>query len=178
MTYQFFPDHKVVARHRRRPQRVALEPRDAARHAMGLLRDQKVSPLAYRLVDALAAAGVLDERRPKSLISVSPRSLLRYYKEHLIDRVPTHGLPLARYGFASSERLYTLGMVGIALAEMRTGEEVPKGYLGFGLHRVMHDLLASEVVIRLAQRALEMGLIPGWKSRYAATVAGGRDARL
>lgn len=172
MTFQINPNFNPPKRRPRHAGRETLQPHEAKSYAIGLLREHRVTPLADRVIDMLAVAGVLSESQIKSLIPLSYRSLLRYYKLHLLDRVPTHGIKLTSYGFSKSERLYTLGVAGLVIAEMRRESGlVPTSYLGYGVHRVIHDLLVNEVVIRLSCHAfVEQDIAVMWRSRYEATV--------
>ena len=170
MTFYFSSQPITAQRTPRRAKRIELHPSEAKQYAIGLLRDHRISALASHVLDILAVAGVLSESQISSLISISYRSLLRYYKLHLLDRIPTHGLSLSSYGFDASETLYTLGMAGVAIMEMRLEGPVPKSYLAYGIHRVTHELLTNEVVIQLSKQALAQGLAPTWHSKYEATV--------
>lgn len=170
MTYRF-TTQKQDKRPPRRVERLDIPPNEAEKHALGLLRNNRLSPLEGSVVDLLAVAGVLTDSQLNKLFSISPSSLLRYYKNHLIDRVPVHNLKISGLGFPSKDRVYCLGMVGLAIAEIRAGgRPVPKGYIGYGVDRATHDILTNEVVIRLCNYARGRGYAPLWKSRYEATV--------
>ena len=170
MTFQINHADRKPIRPPRRAERIELVQHDAKQHTLGLLRDNRVSDLASRVIDALAVAGVLSEQQLDELLKVSYRSLLRYYKLHFLDRLPS-SFDLTAVGFRRRETFYTLGMVGLVIAEMRSMNGlVPISYLGYGLHRVMHDVLTNEVVIRLANAAVAQGATPLWRSKYEATV--------
>lgn len=170
MTYRF-SNKQRSSRPPRRVERLDIPPNEAEKYAIGLLRNNRLSPLESDTVDLLAVAGVLTDSQLNNLLSISPSSLLRYYKNHLIDRVPVNGLKLDRLGFPSKDRVYCLGMVGLAIAEIRAGgQPVPKGYIGYGVDRATHDILTNAVVILLSNYARGRGYAPLWRSRYESTV--------
>ncbi len=168
MSFSFAPTNTSHAPPRPKAKRQAITAHEAKRRAMQLLREHRLSSLANKVMDALAVAGVLSDEQIKSLQPLSDRSLVRYYKRHLLDRLPLHTLELGRYGMSCAQ-VFTLGMVGVEIAELRHGR-VPTGYLGFGIHRITHDLLCNETMIQLCRLAHGRHRFPVWRSRFEATV--------
>lgn len=168
MTFTISPSTPFSPASNRKPKRDSLTPHEAKLEAIRLLRDQSISPIANKVIDLLAVAGVLTDQQMNTLINVALRSRLRYYKQHILDRLPIHTLDLDALGLPCSY-VYALGAVGLEIAALRH-DLVPTGYIGYGVHRITHDLLCNQVAISVLQAAAHHGWTPSWRSRYEATV--------
>lgn len=153
---------------RRKAKRHALTPHEAKLEAIRLLRDQSISPIANKVIDLLAVAGVLTDQQLDTFTNVHDRTCRRYYKQHLLDRLSIHALDLAALGLPC-RYVYALGAVGLEIAAFRY-ELIPTGYIGYGVTRITHDLLCNQVAINVLQAALNHGWTAIWRSRYEATV--------
>jgi hypothetical protein len=152
--------------------RPVLTTHQARMEAQRLLSSNRLSPAALDLIRTLGVAGVLTATQIQKVIDISPRSLQRYQSQHLIDRLPFMAPDLRNIGLDGDNtelRVYTLGIVGIAIAE-RSYSYVPSGYAGRVAHLVNHDLLANEVVLRMFVEALRRGFSFHWSNRYESTV--------
>lgn len=152
--------------------RQPISEKAAKTEAIRLLRNDALSPLATRTLDALTTAGILTRAQLKHLTSVSNRSLNRYHKQHLIDTLIAPDT-LTAYGLAHSSRrlrLYTLGMVGLAVAEQK--ERLAATYIGYGTHQITHDVLCNTVVLSLIKTGAAAGYRCDWYGKYEARVYG------
>lgn len=157
---------------RRRTTRDPITPHEAKQRAYFLLAEGKITGKQSQVLSTLAVAGVLDEQQLARLIGISGRSLRRYHSQHLLDRLYVVPASLRTVGFiraGESLRLYKLGAVGRAIVA-HDQPLVPSGYEGFGVHRLTHDVLANEVMIRVARAGADAGYDPIWLSKYEATV--------
>jgi hypothetical protein len=62
--------------------------------------------------------------------------------------------------------LYMLGPVGVEIATIRYGVEPPGGYQAYTPMRVMHDIAANEIVLRLADLIGGKGWTVDWFGKY------------
>lgn len=154
---------------RRRTSRPDLTPYEARQQAQRLLGSQRVSPSQGRMLAALGVAGVLTDSQLTSLVPLSQNTQIRYYQQHLVDRLPRSLVADSALQLAPFRHLYTLGLVGLALAEMWYGL-VPKGYDTQRVNRVPHDLKCNQVVLELLGALRGAGRLATWRSRYEATV--------
>lgn len=156
----------------RRARRANLTPHEAKQQAAKMVTDGAISARLSLVLEALAVGGVLTSGQLQRVARVATRSLQRYHQHHLLDRLylaPEAVEQLQLTPVPADRRLYTLGIVGLELAR-RAHPRLPTGYTGYGMHRIAHDLLCNEVVIRLALTALARGSNPLWVSKYEATV--------
>jgi hypothetical protein len=157
-----------------RSQRPDISSNEAKQRAQTLLTAGRLSPLLAKVVETLAVAGVLTSAQLHQVTDVSPRTLRRYHYQHVLDRLYVVPTELRTAGLATDAialRLYTLGAVGSAVATLHQPDRLlPTGYTGYGMHRITHEVLTNEVVIRLAHAALTRGYDPLWHSKYEATV--------
>ncbi len=114
--------------------------------------DGGLSSQAWRALDLLATGGVLDLNR----LGVTDRTMRNWSHSFLVDRLQTDRIELqAKYdeiGLTGlSTYLYALGPVGREIATQRHGESLPGIYHGWPLDRILHDLVANEVIFRLAE---------------------------
>ncbi len=162
----------------RRSKRPEITPHQAKQTAIRLLKDG-LPPLAKLVIGALTTGGVLTASQLHRITTVSPRTLQLYHRDHFLDRLPISPSDLEALGFAeplTDLRLYALGAVGLEIAQLQYGRRVPTGYFGYGVHRILHDVLVNETALRLMELAVQRGYDPTWLSRYEATVHDERGA--
>lgn len=144
---------------------------EAKQRALQMLRSGKVrtnSKLRNTCL-LLGTAGVLLEEQILELIGLSRRTLQRYRQKRILDVVPT---PINLTNLLEEEhRIWTLGPIGTALAEMLQGKNlIPKGYLESKIDRVTHDLLCNLVYYKLHLASREHQFTAILLSRYEATI--------
>jgi hypothetical protein len=130
---------------------------------------------AYRLT---ATAGVLALMHYQQLLGIAPRTIRKYVEIGLLERLPDFTPKLRKVGLtypSADMRLYTMGPVGHALAEMES-IIVPSGYDAL-YDRVTHDFLTSYVVIRFLKSAQAYGFQWQWRNRYQATIPKGKGIK-
>ncbi|MFQ5923096.1 MAG: replication-relaxation family protein [Anaerolineales bacterium] len=138
-----------------------------------------LSPLAEQVIEVLAVAGVLTSGQLERICRVRPRTLRKYHGLYYLDRLPLLTRELMERGLSDKPaevRLYKLGPVGEHIARKLIESATPTGYTGYGTRRIMHDVLANEVAVRLSEFAMSQGYEPIWRSKYAATVHDERGA--
>ena len=159
---------RTTSRHRSK--RPPITRREAKARAARLLTDGRISATQQRVLASLAVAGVLSEAQLHRLLGVSGRSLRRYQQRHLLDRLYIFPPKLQALGLENGyPRLYKLGQVGLAIAQ-HDQAQVPSGYEGFGVHKLTHDVLANELLLRVTLAAVDRGFDPIWLNKYEATV--------
>ena len=136
---------------------------EAARIASGGL-----SSRTWRLLDLLATGGILSSRWLPPLTARAMRNLsaMRLFERLSLDalEIRTH---FAEMGFDEKNPiLYTLGPVGVELATTRHDVAPPGGYQAYTPMRVMHDIAANEVVLRLADEMGRRGWSVDWLGKY------------
>jgi len=125
--------------------------------------DGGLSSQAWRALDLLAAGGALDLNR----LGVTDRTMRNWASSFLTDRIQVDRVELqAKYdeiGLTGiSTYLYTLGPVGREIAAQRHGQAFPGIYHGWRLDRILHDLVANEIVFRLAEAFGAQGWAVQW----------------
>jgi len=159
----------------RRPfKRPEITPQQARKEAERLLRGYLLPPKADRVIEALSTGGVLTSGQLHRIADVSLRTLQRYAQRYWLDRIPVLTNELLELGIDNDPRnvwLYTLGPVGFEIARLRLEHtHIPTGYTGYGTHRIIHDVLVNEVVLRLSELASPRGYELLWVNKYGATV--------
>ena len=164
---------------RRTSGRPRISAQAARQEAEYLLRESRLQPLAEHVIRALAVAGVLTADQLDRVCGVKPRTLRKYHSLYYIDRLPILAGELRETRLsdeAKDLRLYKLGLIGEELANSLLDISILTGYSGYGVHRIVHDVLANETVLRLAELAKDHGFEPVWRSKYEATVHDERGA--
>ena len=136
---------------------------EAARIASGGL-----SPRTWRLLDLLATGGVLSSRWLPPLTERTMRNLavMRLFERLSLDAAEIH-MHFAEMGLDEKKPiLYTLGPVGVELATTRHYVAPPGGYQAYTPMRVMHDIAANEIVLRLANEMGGRGWSVDWLGKY------------
>jgi len=165
------PQHNIRGKQSKRPE---ITSNQARQNALRLLREHRLSSMAEQTLEALATGGVLTSGQIHRISGARPRSLQRYHRRYLLDRLPIMADELMSLGLADNPadaRLYVLGPVGLEIAQMRHAH-VPTG----GTHFIIHDVLANEVVLRLSKMSAGRGYEAIWFSKYEATVHNERGA--
>lgn len=147
--------------------RESITPAQARAIASKLTQERTLTPRAGHLISALTIAGVLNAKQIQELTGFAPRSLARYVYNHILDRVDAPSL-LGQPPVAT----YTLGLVGLEVAKLNASNVlIPTGYTSeTGAQRIEHDLLVSEIALRLSRFFGELGYTPLWRSKYQATI--------
>ena len=154
----------------RRPKRTDISQQQARQIA----RSISPSPLTRSVIDALATAGVLTLGQLQALTDISGRHLRRLYQQYVVDRLPLDPETQSRLAdLLEANRseciVYFLGPVGLEIVKA-AGRTAPGGYTGFGTSKIIHDVMAAEVVIRLARDFQEAGWETLWLGRHEASV--------
>lgn len=169
MAFQIDDGKPLVPTGGRPPGRPVLSTYEVRQEAQRLLRDNRLSPAAMRVLDVLAVVGVVTDAQLYQLVPMSRRSLQRYHRQHLLDRLAATAPTQKWLSLDSGSWLYTLGAVGEEVARWRIGR-VPKGYADAGVDRVTHDVLCNEAALRVVMAARGLGWAALWRSRYEATM--------
>ena len=142
------------------PQQAKLE---AARIASGGL-----SPRTWRILDLLATAGGLSSRWLPPLSERTMRNLgtMRLFERLSLDSTEIRNHFLEMGLEEKKPILYTLGPVGVELATTRHTVPPPGGYQAYTPTRVMHDIAANEVVLRLEDELGGRGWSVEWLGKY------------
>ncbi len=132
-----------------------------------------LSPQMWKVLDWLSVAGVLCAGQLK----IFPRTLQRYVKTRLLDRLPYSAVELLpefrRYNLPYTDaetHLYVLGPVGLEIVSRRHPYPSLTGYLSYPLARIMHDVILNEIVMRLATFASGLGWQITWMGTNSATL--------
>ena len=146
------------------PQQVRLE---AARILSGGL-----SLRVWRILDLLAAGGVLSARR---LPALTERKMREWCQMRLFERISLSAAELKHHlndlGLGEARpTLYMLGPVGAEIATTRHGITPPNGYQGYTPMRIMHDIAANEIVLQLADNIGGKGWSVDWFGKYESTL--------
>ncbi len=134
-----------------------------------------LSSRTWQVLDRLTIGGALGAWQ-LCQPPLSARTLRTYASQQLITRLPFQGSHLeatfAEYGlpYTSPTGLFVLGPIGLEIAKQRHEYPALTGYLAYPLKRVMHDVLANEVGLRLAAFAQAAGWQTFWLSKYEATL--------
>jgi hypothetical protein len=127
-----------------------------------------LSPRLWRMLDLLAAGGVLSTRWLPALAASNMRHWcqLRVFERISLDPTEIQDHFDAMGIQEKKPTLYMLGPVGIEIASIRFDVAPPSGYQGYTAMRVMHDIAANEVVLRLADGIGEKGWTVDWLGKY------------
>jgi hypothetical protein len=131
-----------------------------------------LSPRLWRILDMLAAGGVLSTHWLPSLASQKMREWcqLRVFERISLDPrdIQIHFDEMGIHEIKPT--LYMLGPVGIEIAIIRFDVAPPNGYQGYTPTRVMHDIATNEVVLRLADGIGEKGWSVDWLGKYESAL--------
>jgi hypothetical protein len=144
-----------------------------ARLEAGRILSGGLSPRLWRILDMLAAGGALSTRW---LPSLAARKMREWCRMRLFERISLDPTEIRNHyiemGLDEKDPvLYMLGPVGIEIATIRYGVEPPGGYQGYTPMRVMHDIAANEIVLRLADSIGGKGWSVDWFGKYESTLA-------
>jgi hypothetical protein len=147
-----------------------ITPQQAKAEARRLLASG-LSPQTWHTLDLLATGGVL---RAENL-QVPARTLQRWAQQRLVERLALDSRELQdnlrNLGLDDPHpALYVLGLLGIEIATQRHAVPPPSGYQGYTPGRVLHDVVANEIVLRLAEAIGTQGWKVEWLGKYEATL--------
>ena len=133
--------------------------------------EKGLSSIAWHALDLLYAGGIMTVDQ----LGLNPRTLRRYASKQIVDRYafsPSFVIErLGEYGLVvESGQLYTLGPVGVEIAQMRHGVKPSSGYLAYTLERVLHDVVVNEIVMQIARQAGVDGWELNWASKYESSL--------
>ncbi len=162
----------------KRSQRPLLSEREAKAAALRILKERTLSTLAFDTINVLITAGVLTTMQLQAITHASVRSLRRYHFQHLLNHLyapeSLAHLPINPVD-SSRLRLYTLGTLGLAIAQEQ-GKNVPS-YAGYGSQQLAHDVLCNQVVLDLIQHGKARGYAATWYGKYETRVYGADTAK-
>jgi len=154
-----------------------LEPisvQQARANAQALLSRQGSTSHLLNVVDLLFTGGVLSARQ----LHITTRTLRRYVAQRVVDRLPytsnavVESLSTLGVSVSKGEQnlLYTLGPVGAEIVRLRYDVVSDTRYLAYPEARIFHDLLISEVVLRIGHLARQHDWETNWQRKQAASL--------
>ena len=145
-----------------------IEPYEAKRQALLMVRGGRYRPgtLLDKVIQLLSTGGVFLEEQIMELTGASKRTLQNYRHKSYIDLLPA---PFKLGSLIEKPRVYTLGPIGLALAELQN-ELIPTGYLKTSHDRVTHDVLCNLVYYRIYEAALAYGYVAILRGKYETTI--------
>ena len=152
-------------------EQIQMTPQQARLEAARLLSGG-LSPRLWRMLDMLAMGGVLSTRW---LHPLSERKMREWCRMRVFERISLDPVEIQNHfeemGIDEKKpTLYILGPVGIEIAAIRFGVAPPSGYQAYTSMRVMHDIAANEVVLRLADGIGQKGWTVDWLGKYESTL--------
>lgn len=129
-------------------------------------------PRIWYALDLLAMGGVLSARQ----LDIPASTLRRWAHAGLFARLAYSAesvmAAMAEMGMQDGHpMLYTLGPIGVEVAAVRHGVMPATGYAGYTLMRVLHDVMVSEIVLRMAKEFAEQGWTVEWYGKYESTLS-------
>lgn len=130
------------------------------------LKRKNKSALAEAVLETLAAVGVMTTRQLMAVTGIKLRSLEKYHHLNWLDWWPlpkgirAMALPPSRF----PQRLYTLGIVGVAYAKVCGW--VAETFSGYNFYRTTHDVLCNQVALELTQYVLTHDGSYEWGGAY------------
>ena len=146
----------------------SITPYEAKQEALLMMRSGRYKPGTKfdRVVQLLSTGGVFLEEQIIELTGAKKRTLQTYRKKGYIDLLP---VPLKLGSLIDRPRVYALGPIGLALAELQH-ELVPTGYLKSTHDRVTHDVLCNLVYYKIYEAALIHGYVAILRGKYETTI--------
>lgn len=168
MPYQFTPatPPKTPGRKPVTPVIDSMTSKEVKERARSLLVGG-LSPTAWHVIDILAQTGVATLTQ----LNVSRSVMLKYGRSFIVSRlqIPPHVVRDELNTLLPGNHLYTLGPVGIELAKMR-GLTPSTGHMAYPLARVMHDVILTEILLRISRHAVERGWSVTWHGTAEAAL--------
>ena len=132
-------------------------------------RRNNYPPNAQRAMDILATAGIVTSAQLHRLLPVSYRTLGVYQRRGYIlsSAYPTR-LKTFSMQTASRNRLWTLGLVGIARAVSLKLSATK--FRGYPYKKTIHDVLLNEIVVELLAQAAVKNISHTWYGTYEGRV--------
>lgn len=127
-----------------------------------------LSAKAWRILDLLATGGILPSNHLPELTDRSMRNLceMRVFERIAQEPSELEEHHVAQLGVKGMGRyLYMLGPVGMEIAATRHGVVPVNGYQAFTTAHILHDVMANEVVFRLAELLASRGWAVEWIGR-------------
>ena len=151
----------------------SITPYEAKQEALLMMRSGRYKPGTKfdRVVQLLSTGGVFLEEQIIELTGAKKRSLQTYRKKGYIDLLP---VPLKLGSLIDRPRVYALGPIGLALAELQH-ELVPTGYLKSTHDRVTHDVLCILVYYKIYEAAKKIGDVAILRGKYETTIHNKKD---
>ena len=145
-----------------------MEPHEAKREALLMVRQGRYKPgtLLDKVIQLLSTGGVFLEKHVCELTGIKKRTLQTYRKKNYVDLLPA---PLKLGSLIQKPRVYTLGPIGLALAQLQN-ELVPTGYLKSSHDRVTHDVLCNLVYYQIYEAAKKIGYMAILRGKYETTI--------
>ena len=145
-----------------------MEPHEAKREALLMVRQGRYKPgtLLDKVIQLLSTGGVFLEKHVMGLTGIKKRTLQTYRKKNYVDLLPA---PLKLGSLIEKPRVYTLGPIGLALAQLQN-ELIPTGYLKSSHDRVTHDVLCNLVYYQIYEAALNLGYVAILRGKYETTI--------
>ncbi len=160
MPYQFSSPSITESSKRTGRPPVEITPQQARSEAIRLL--PSLTPQCWDVMELLAATGAA---MAIQIQAVRERTLHKYARLRIVDRLPVPAETVreqcAIYGLTDAGRIYTLGPVGLELAKMR-GLTPSTGHMAYPLSRVMHDVILTEILLRISRHAAGRGWSVTW----------------
>ncbi|HEB65074.1 MAG TPA: hypothetical protein ENJ02_05985 [Chloroflexi bacterium] len=135
-----------------------MTPRAARERANNLLVGG-LSLTAWHVIDILAQTGAATLPQ----LGVSRSAMIKYGHAHIVARlhIPPKVVRDELRALLPGSRIYTLGPVGLELAKMR-GLTPSTGHMAYPLSRVMHDVILTEILLRISRHAAGRGWSVTW----------------
>lgn len=145
-----------------------VEPHEAKREALLMVRQGRYKPgtLLDKVIQLLSTGGVFLEKHVMELTGIKKRTLQTYRKKNYVDLLP---VPLKLGALIEKPRVYTLGPIGLALAELQN-KLIPIGYLKSSHDRITHDVLCNLVYYQIYEAAPSLGYGAVLRGKYEITI--------
>jgi hypothetical protein len=146
--------------------------RQQVRLEAGRILSGGLSLRLWRILDMLATGGALSTRWLPHLAANKMREWcrMRLFERISHDPVEIQSLYIEMGLDEKKPILYMLGPVGVEIAKIRYEVEPPGGYQGYTSMRVMHDVAANEIILRLADLIGGKGWTVDWFGKYESTL--------
>ncbi len=171
INFSVTPNVKKTPNAGRRPDKPELTAAQIKTEAARLLAEG-ISKDVWRVLDWLAVGGVMTVAQ----LQLNPRTLRKYAKARLVDRVPFPTREIMTVFEAekipvedvSLIQMYVLGPLGLELLRGRHAFVPLTGYLNYPLSRVLHDVILNEIILRLVGFAESLGWETTWRGPNSA----------
>ncbi|HFC12037.1 MAG TPA: hypothetical protein ENJ56_04265 [Anaerolineae bacterium] len=129
---------------------------------------------AVQVMNILATAGVLTTAQLQSIATAAPRTLRDYQRSaFVLSAAYPPKLQNKPLKSAKRNRLWTLGLVGIARAVDL--QQAAKTFRGYPYKKTVHDILLNEIVVELLSQAAAEAVPHTWYGTYEGRVRDGKN---